>query len=91
LGQPQRFNVLDDLHVITHAILTVTNETYINSASVIQLLEKLGAPFPDRPITGVLDNARYSSSHYVIAEAERLPITLLWLPSYSPNLNLIAR
>ena len=26
-----------------------------------------------------------------MAEAERLHITLLWLPSYSPNLNLIER
>jgi len=39
----------------------------------------------------VLDNARYQRNAFVMAEAERLHVTLLWLPTYSPNLNLIER
>ena len=87
----QRFNVLGALHAVTHEIITVTNDTYINSLSVVELLEKLAARFRDRPITLVLDNARYQRNKFVMAEAERLHITLRWLPSYSPNLNLIER
>ncbi len=87
----QRFNVLGALHAMTHEIITVTNDTYINSASVVELFEKLAARFNDHPITVVLDHARYQRNHHVMAEAERLPLTLLWLPTYSPNLNLIER
>ena len=87
----QRFNVLGALHAITHEILTVTTDTYINSQSVVELFTQLAARFTDLPITVVLDNARYQRNHFVMAEAERLGITLLWLPTYSPNLNLIER
>lgn len=87
----QRFNVLGALHAITHEVVTVTNEAYINSESVVALLKQLATSFTDLPITIVLDNARYQRNHYVMSEAERLGITLLWLPTYSPNLNLIER
>ncbi len=43
------------------------------------------------PITLVLDNARYQKCHLVIDLAASLNIELLYLPSYSPNLNLIER
>ena len=84
----QRFNVLGALHAITHEIITVTNDTYINSESVVTLF---GKKFTDLPITVVLDNAPYQRNAFVMAEAERLHVTLLWLPTYSPNLNLIER
>ena len=87
----QRFNVLGALHAVTHEVITVTNDTYINSESVVTLLNELVKRFTDLPITLVLDNARYQRNAYVMAEAERLGITLLWLPTYSPNLNLIER
>jgi len=43
------------------------------------------------PITFVLDNARYQKCFLVKATALLLNIELLYLPSYSPNLNLIER
>ena len=43
------------------------------------------------PITIVLDNARYQKCKIVTAIASELGIELLYLPSYSPNLNLIER
>ena len=46
---------------------------------------------PTGPITLVLDNARYQRNAVVQAWAAQLGITLLYLPSYSPNLNLIER
>jgi transposase len=39
----------------------------------------------------VLDNARYQHCAYVIERAKELKIELLFLPSYSPNLNIIER
>jgi transposase len=42
-------------------------------------------------VTVILDNARYQRCALVTTVAETLGIALLYLPSYSPNLNLIER
>ncbi len=89
-GHP-RFHVLGAFHAITHGVITVTHDTYINTESVVALLHQLAERFTDLPITLVLDNARYQCNAGVIAEAERLGIHLLWLPTYSPTLNLMER
>ena len=39
----QRFNVLGALHAITHQLITVTNDSYINATSVCELLEKIAS------------------------------------------------
>ena len=87
----QRFNVLGALHAITHELITVTNESYINALSVCELLEKIAALGLSTPITLVLDNARYQRCQLVLERAKQLGIELLFLPPYSPNLNLIER
>jgi len=79
------------LDSITHQLITVTNDTYINSYSVCALLWKLRQIQPNQPITIVLDNAKYQKCELVFGCAEALDIHLLYLPSYSPNLNLIER
>jgi transposase len=43
------------------------------------------------PITLVLDNAAYQRCQLVQGLAKQVGIELLFLPSYSPNLNLIER
>ena len=43
------------------------------------------------PITVVLDNVRYQKCARLQELAQRLGIELLYLPAYSPNLNLIER
>jgi transposase len=85
----QRFNVLGALNAITHELITVTNDTYINADSVCQLLFKLAELNLGVPITLVLDNARYQKCALVLETAKNLKIELLFLPAYSPNLNLI--
>ena len=87
----KRFNVLGALNAITHEVVTVTNDTYINAYCVCQLLSKLAALGLSIPITLVLDNARYQKCKLVQELADSLGIELLYLPSYSPNLNLIER
>lgn len=87
----KRFNVLGALNAITHEVITVTNETYINAESVCELLRLLADLGLTIPITLVLDNAKYQKCKLVQDLAVTLGIELLYLPSYSPNLNLIER
>jgi len=87
----QRFNVLGALNVITHELVTVSNDAYITSQQVCELLEKLAALDLGIPITLFLDNARYQRCKLVMAKADELKIELCFLPPYSPNLNLIER
>jgi len=87
----QRFNVLGAVDAVTKEIFTVTNETYINAESVCLLLTKIATRYTGEMVTIVLDNARYQKCNLVLQHAEKLGIYLLFLPSYSPNLNLIER
>ena len=69
----------------------VTNDTYINAQSVCDLLRRIAQLGFEVPITLVTDNARYQKCRIVQELAETLDIELLYLPAYSPNLNLIER
>jgi transposase len=86
-----RFNVLGALCATTHRLISVCNTGYINSTSVCELLQKIKDASAAIPITVVLDNARYQRCRLVQATAAALGIELLYLPPYSPNLNLIER
>jgi transposase len=87
----QRFNVLGALNALTHEVITVTNESYINAECVCALLTKLAELPLGVPIMLILDNARYQRCQIVQECAAALGIELLYLPPYSPNLNLIER
>jgi len=87
----KRVNVLGALDVITHELITVTNDSSINALSVCELLRKLRTRFPDIPITLILDNARYQKCRIVGEFAAELNLDVLYLPAYSPNLQLIER
>jgi transposase len=87
----KRYNVLAALDAMTYQIIRVSNHAYINAESVGNLLRQIAAAGLCRPITLVLDNARYQHCAAVQTLARSLKIELLFLPSYSPNLNLIER
>ena len=88
----KRFNVLGALNAITKEVITLCNNTSINTESILGLLDKVKATSrKDVAITLVMDNARYQRNSRVMAYAESLGVELLFLPSYSPNLNLIER
>ena len=87
----KRLNVLGALDAHSKELFTITNQTYINSQTVCQMLEKLAAHYGKQALVIVLDNARYQKCKLVIQKAEELGIKLLYLPPYSPNLNLIER
>lgn len=86
-----RFNVLGALCATTHRLISVCNTGYINSETVCELLHKIKEGSSKLPITVVLDNARYQRNKRVQDTATALCIELLFLPTYSPNLNLIER
>jgi transposase len=54
-------------------------------------LIQLALKYWNFPIVIVLDNARYQHCKFIKYLAQQLGITLLFLPTYSPNLNLIER
>lgn len=87
----KRFNVLGALNAISHELVTISNHTYINAGSVCALLEKLHQLYRDLPIVLVMDNARYQKCQLVLEKAQSLNIQIIFLPPYSPNLNLIER
>jgi transposase len=87
----QRFNVLGAWNAVTRELIAVTNTTVVNTTTMCELLRKIAAQGLSGPITLVLDNARYQRNAVVQELAQELGIILLFLPSYSPNLNLIER
>jgi transposase len=87
----QRFNVLGAWNAVTRELIAITNTTVVNTDTMCDLLRAVAARALTGPVTLVLDNARYQRNAVVKALAEQLGIALLFLPSYSPNLNLIER
>ena len=87
----KRYNVLGAFDAVTHRLVRVTNHDYINAESVCTLLRSVAAAGVGLPITLVLDNAQYQKCAVVQDLASSLGIELLYLPGYSPNLNLIER
>ena len=91
-GGRKRYNVLAALDCVSHRLIQVSNHSYINAESVCLLLRAVAAAAtPGVPVTLVLDNARYQKCAVVADLARQLGIELLYLPGYSPNLNLIER
>jgi transposase len=91
LSGRKRLNILGALNAVTHEMITVINESYINAWSVVELMRKIRAGNPAGRVVLVLDNARYQAYYVVRAAAQMIHTGLLYLPPYSPNLNLIER
>jgi transposase len=87
----QRFNVLGAWNACTRELISITNTTVVNTDTMCDLLRAVADRGLIGPITLVLDNARYQRNDIVKGLAKTLGIELLFLPSYSPNLNLIER
>jgi transposase len=87
----KRYNVLGALNMVTKKVTTVTNDGYMTATEVCGLLKKLAAEQVGIPLYLVLDNARYQKCKIVQELAVELNINLIYIPPYSPNLNLIER
>jgi len=86
-----RMNVLGAYNAITKEVITFCNTTYITANTIVDFLTELRLYYGHIPIKIVLDNARYQHCELVQKAAQKLGISLLFLPSYSPNLNIIER
>ena len=87
----QRYNVLGAIDSHCQELISIRTTENINSLSVVALLDKIHEKHPDSEVTLVMDNASYQRCHFVQDHARGLGVELLFLPSYSPNLNLIER
>ena len=88
----KRYNVLGAVNAINQHIHTYTNTDYINAESIVEFLHQLRIYYYDmKPIYIVVDNARYQKCQLVFYVAWQFNIHMVYLPGYSPNLNIIER
>lgn len=87
----QRYSVLGAVETRDHDLVTIRTSGSVNAQTVCELIEKITREYPGEKITLVMDNARYQRNTGVFDCAQRHGIELLFLPTYSPNLNLIER
>lgn len=87
----QRYSVLGAVDSHTKELITVRTKGNINAMSVCELFCEIRRLHPEGEITLVMDNASYQHSWFTKLGASELGIELLFLPPYSPNLNIIER
>lgn len=87
----KRYSVLGAWNAVTQELVSLTTDATVTAETMCGLLRKIAALGLPGPITLVLDNARYQHCKLVMDLAKTLSIHLEFLPSYSPNLNLIER
>ena len=88
----KRVNVLGAVNALTKEVYFIVNQSRINAEVIVDFLHQLRIYYYDmKPIYIVLDNARYQHCQLVRYIAWQFNIHLLFLPPYSPNLNIIER
>lgn len=87
----QRVNILGALHATTKGLFSITTTDYISAPSVVELIKFIRQEHKGRTVYLIMDNAKYQKCQLVRKAAERYHINLVFLPPYSPNLNLIER
>jgi len=87
----KRYSVLGAWNAATNCLVSITTDATVNAETMCALLRKIAALNLQGPVRLVLDNARYQHCELVMTLAQSLNIELMFLPSYSPNLNLIER
>lgn len=87
----QRVNLHGAINIETLEVEVVEVET-VNSESTVELLKQIEKSCPlAAAIYIILDNAKYHYSKIVKEYLKESKIKMVFLPSYSPNLNLIER
>lgn len=87
----QRLNINGALDIENYKV-TITTEDTLNAITILSLLKKLRKVYKNAgKLYIICDNAGYYKTENVQIEAKKLNIELVFLPPYSPNLNLIER
>jgi transposase len=89
----KRYNILGAYCPSDHEYIDVRTITEnVNGETLKMLIDEIRARHPEASrIILILDNARYNHAKIVRQYIENTTVELLFLPSYSPNLNLIER
>jgi transposase len=87
----QRYSILGAVDSHTKELITVRTNGNVNAMSVCELFYEIRRLHPAGKITLVMDNASYQHSCFTKLGASEFGIELLFLPPYSPNLNIIER
>jgi transposase len=87
----KRYSVLGG-YAVTGEYVGVQTDGMVNAQTVICWIDCLEASFPEaEQITVYVDNARYFHARLVKAHLVGKRVRFVYLPPYSPNLNLIER
>lgn len=89
----KRLNVLGAYNPQKHDYVGFESTDNINALSLIQLIDQLRTHQPQGRIILICDNARYNHARLVrdYIQSTAHQVDILFLPPYSPNLNLIER
>ena len=91
-GSRTRLNIVGAIQLGHLADAIINRYETVNSESIVDFLKRTRAAYHARGrIHLILDGAGYHRSRQVVDVAEKLNITLHYLPPYSPNLNPIER
>lgn len=87
-----RYSVLGGYSAVSGQYAGVATVGMVNALTVCQWIDALEAAFPEAErITVYVDNARYFHARLVKAYLIGKRVRFVYLPPYSPNLNLIER
>jgi transposase len=87
-----RYSVLGAYSPVTGQYAGIATEGTVNAVTVCEWIDQLEAAFPEASqITVYVDNARYFHARLVKAHLVDKRVRFVYLPAYSPNLNLIER
>jgi transposase len=88
----RRLNIIGAINPITMQPTILLEEENCNADSIVRLLKAIKNQYNQaETICLILDNARYQKGIVAQSMAKELGIDLVYLPPYSPNLNLIER
>ncbi len=88
----KRYSVLGGYSPISQRQVSLRLEGTVNAETVCRFIDALEAAFPEAErITVYVDNARYFHARLVKAYLMDKRVRFVYLPAYSPNLNLIER
>lgn len=86
-----RFNLIGAIDPFSLDLIHSHSMTYVDAQQIMEFLIKVREVSGDLPVSIVLDNARYQHCRAVLEKADELDIRLIFMPPYSPNLNIIER
>ena len=87
----ERVNLNAALNAVVPTQVHVDETDCVNAQSAQRLYEKVLAAHPEGPVYVVCDNARYYKNKELTAWLADKRLVQVFLPPYSPNLNLIER